>query len=552
VNVAADGPAEDARSLTVVLAVRSMHVPCWVEALASALMDTGFVNLSLLVVEMRPAAPGKASRWSAGRAWRAYRACDLRLRRLVYRGRPDPRAVTDLGRLGFPATSELPDAVDLVIDASGGAACRALARHAGPPVWWFDHDGHEPWPAAVSGYAEVVEGRPVTRCRLLGLAPGSTRPEVLRSGRVATHPLFGAENRVQLLWKSIPLLVQKVRELRDIGVVRCEQGDVPESTGVPQSVSESTSVLLYSFARHVLRSAGFVARRLLWRDQWYLLMASRSLEERPADGHGDLGRRLEAFCPTQALMPPADRYWADPHVVPGSDGRLVLVEEYPYATRRGRIAMLRLTESGQVAEVRTVLERECHLSYPAVFEFANDLYMVPESSELGRVDAYRCTSYPWRWEFATTLLRGVRACDSSVIEHAGRWWLFTTVTEQPWLTPRDNLHVFFTDDPLEGPWRAHPENPVVCDAYGSRSAGRPFVCDGRLYRPSQDCSRGYGYGIRVKEVTTLTESRFEERDAVFLGPTWRDEVVATHTLALDERTTVVDVMRWLPRMPPLA
>ena len=310
--------------------------------------------------------------------------------------------------------------------------------------------------------------------------------------------------------------------------------------------------MLYALAGHAVRSSGFIARRLLWRDQWYLLTGPGSRKKARRAAKRDIGRRMMEFCPTRTLVPPADRYWADPHLVPGSDGRLMLVEEFAYATRRGRIAMLRMTESGQVAEVRTVLERECHLSYPSVFEYADDLYMVPESSQLGQIDAYRCTVYPWRWEFATTLLTGIRAYDSNVIEHAGRWWLFTTVTEQPWLTPRDSLHVFFADHPLEGPWRAHPENPVVCDVYGSRSAGRPFVRDGRLYRPSQDCSRGYGYGIRVKEVTTLTESRFEERDAVFLGPAWRDDVVATHTLALDERTTVVDVMRWVPRVPPVA
>lgn len=61
---------------------------------------------------------------------------------------------------------------------------------------------------------------------------------------------------------------------------------------------------------------------------------------------------------------------------------------------------------------------------------------------------------------------------------------------------------------------------------------------------------GYGYGIRLMEVTTMTEERFEEREVAFLEPTWPESAVATHTLALDEHRVVVDVMRWLPRPNP--
>ena len=231
-------------------------------------------------------------------------------------------------------------------------------------------------------------------------------------------------------------------------------------------------------------------------------------------------------------------------MLPGSDDRLVLVEEYVYAERRGRIALLRLDEHGDVAEVRTVLERECHLSYPSVFEYDGELYMVPESSELQRVDAYRCTEYPWHWEPARTLLTGIRACDSTVFEHGGRWWLFATVVGESWLTPRDSMHVFFTDDPLGGRWHPHPGNPCVCDADRARPAGLPFMWDGKLFRPGQDCSRGYGYGIRINEVADLTETSYREREVAFLEPS-RLGAVATHTIALGERTTLVDGMRWI-------
>ncbi len=545
-----DEAKDDARRMTVALAVRTMSPPAWVKAVADRLSGMPSVDLSLYVVAARPPSRSGGTERPAGRFWRAFVGLDRLLRRWVYRAAPDPRAVADLGHLGLRDASALPGDLDLIVDLSGGAVRDVLPAAGRPPIVWFDHDGHESWTTASSGYSEVVHGAGVTRCRLLCLPPGASRPSVLRTGLLATHPLFVAENRMQLLWKSIPLLIQEVGEFGNLAAFPCEEAELSERSNATDFYSEQRPIGVVSVVGHVVRCVRFVARRVLRAEQWFLLTSSRPRGAGDGIAASAFPQDLGGLHPMDVLAPGRDRYWADPHVVPGSQGLLVLVEEYIYKNRRGRIAMLRLTETGQVAEVRTVLELECHLSYPSVFEFSKALYMVPESRELGRVDAYKCTSYPWGWEYAATLLHDVRACDSSIVQYQARWWLFTTISEHEWLTPRDSLHLFFAEDPLHGPWRPHPQNPIACSAYNSRPAGQPFVSGGRLYRPSQDCSKGYGYGVRLMEVTTMTEERFEEREVAFLEPTWPESAVATHTLALDEHRVVVDVMRWLPRLNP--
>ena len=539
-------PAAQRDMFKVGLAVSHLTGPEWINALATALLRTGYVDLTLIHVDARAVVPARDLRWRR-RLWRAFLAADLHLQRLVCPESPDPSAAADLRALGCTVAEEVPDHLSLVINAAGPSALTALRNRRGVPVWWFDHDGHELWPAVQSAYAETLDHRGVTCCRLMGLPPDSETPAVLREASMATHPLFGAENRVQLLWKGIPLLLQKLHELRDSGPPHGVSAEMTLDSASAAADVLPEAALPFALAYHAWRSARFVLKRTLWRDQWFLLLGQRAVAE--------AGRECDfvdmvtsAFRPARTLVPTPDRYWADPHLLPRGEDRFVLVEEYVYAHHRGRIALLRLDESGEVAEVRTVLERSCHLSYPAVFQLAGELYMVPESSERERIDAYRCTSFPWRWEHARTLLAGVRACDSSIFEHGGRWWLFATVVDESWLTPRDSLNVYYARDPLNGPWLAHPENPVVCDAHRARPAGRPFVCDGRLYRPSQDCSRGYGYGVRINEITTLTESHFAEREAAFLEPDWHD-AVATHTVAFGSRAIVVDAMRWVLRRP---
>jgi len=540
-------PSPPRESIRVALAVPGVKVPAWVEAVGRALLGMGFVELTVVVANGASSEAHAGGRWPGGRLWRAYRTLDLRLQRLVCRRSADPSAVVDLDGLGCALVDKPPDELDLLIGAHDPSALRALAARVDAPVWWLDHDGHERWPAAAAGYAEVLSGSPVTRCRLMAVAPGEWEPAVLRTALFATHPLFGAENRVQLLWKSIPLLVQKVSELRDRGEVTCEVREGREGVGVREKPWGGRSGLVCALARHAWRSGAFSLRRLLWRGQWYVAMGERPALSHDVVADGEIDRLAASFRPTRVLMPPADRFWADPHFLPGGADRLVLVQEFLYACHRGRISLLRLNDAGEVAEVRSVIERDCHLSYPAVFEFGDDLYIVPESSELSRVDAYRCTSFPWRWEHARTLLDGLIAYDSSIVEYGGRWWLFAAVMDEPWLTPRDSLHVFFADNPVQGPWRAHAKNPVVCDARSARPAGPPFVCRGRLYRPSQDCSAAYGSAMRINEVTTLTESHFEEREVAFLAPSWCDSAVATHTLGFGRDQIVVDAMRWQRR-----
>ena len=531
------------RRVRVGLVVAAPVAPEWVFALASALVAAGDVELSLVLVgEANGTGPPARKHPVATRLWSWTKSVDAALQRPIYRGSPRPAATADLRTTGLRVVHDAAGDLDVIINVAGASRSAALRRRAGVPVWWFDHDGGARWPEVERGYAETVTGAPVTCCRLKALPDGVDAPIVLRSARFATHPLLGSENRMQLLWKSIPLVVQKLRELRLTGEARVETGEVCEPA-VGRLGEAGFIRLSWTLAGHAGRAAQFVARRLFWREQWFLL-----LDDSPGVVTGesvDSDRDISLVVrPTHAIRPGPDRYWADPHLLPGGDGRLVLVEEYMYGSRRGRITLLRLGDGGAVEEMRVVVEEDCHLSYPSVFEHGGQVYMVPESRELKRICAYRCTDFPWHWEPAATLADGILACDSSIVEHEGRWWLFATVDEDPWLVPRDTLHVFYAVDPLTGPWIPHPMNPVVCDVRRARSAGGLFMAEGRLYRPSQDCSRRYGYGIRINEIVRLSPTEFLEREASFVEPVWPG-TCATHTYARDDHVVVIDAMRWL-------
>ena len=76
--------------------------------------------------------------------------------------------------------------------------------------------------------------------------------------------------------------------------------------------------------------------------------------------------------------------------------------------------------------------------------------------------------------------------------------------------------------------------------------------DGTLFRPAQDCSRSYGYGLSVNRIDHLTVTRFEETVVTSLRP---EAISASckgvHTLSFKDDLMVIDAKFHLIGVKPL-
>jgi hypothetical protein len=122
-----------------------------------------------------------------------------------------------------------------------------------------------------------------------------------------------------------------------------------------------------------------------------------------------------------------------------------------------------------------------------------------------------------------------------------RWYFFTT-TLQPFMET-----LLFWSDQLEGAWNLHPCSPISSSVKNGRSAGNLFWMNGRLYRPTQDCSLRYGYAIQVNEIVRLTPTEFEERTVNRVLPVWQPGLLGTHTWNQSSRVQVIDGLRLVNR-----
>jgi hypothetical protein len=160
---------------------------------------------------------------------------------------------------------------------------------------------------------------------------------------------------------------------------------------------------------------------------------------------------------------------------------------------------------------KIVLAEPFHLSYPYVFAWSGDYYMIPESWEAGEVRLYRAAHFPAEWILVATLIRGSYLADSSIFHAGDHWWMFVENGEN---FSFDTLRLYFAPA-LTGPWVEHPRSPIVSgNPHIARPAGRVLVDGDRIIRFAQDCSPKYGLRVFAFEIVELTPELYEERPLV--------------------------------------
>ena len=267
--------------------------------------------------------------------------------------------------------------------------------------------------------------------------------------------------------------------------------------------------------------------KILFHYQWQLMF---DLDNRGSKPYSDFKK----------IVPPKDRFWADPFIIFKDNIYYVFFEEFIYKKNKGHISFLTIKENGDYSKPTKILERSYHLSYPFIFTHNEKYYIIPESSTNNTIDAYECSEFPKRWSFHTTLMENITATDSILFYKDGKWWLFTSITRYQNQKRENELFLFYSDNPLSDKWISHPKNPIVSNSKGSRSAGKIFEENGKILRPAQDGSKRYGYGIIFYQINVLNETDYQEKEIRTIYP-WDKKIIGVHSYEQENKLTVIDI-----------
>jgi hypothetical protein len=224
------------------------------------------------------------------------------------------------------------------------------------------------------------------------------------------------------------------------------------------------------------------------------------------------------------------------------EGKLhILAEKFNYIDQIGSIASFSTTPDGSYRDQQEAIRFPFHLSYPCLVRENGELYASFEALQSNELAIYKCLRFPNLWARLPNVISHGSFSDPTIFQYEGRWWIFATSYDQ-YSEGNSCLHAWYSETDLNGPWKPHAQNPIKCDIQSSRSAGMPFIENGVMYRPSQNCKTHYGRSIIINKIDCLTPTEFAESKVKEISP-GRHFPNGIHHIAGAGQLTVIDGRR---------
>ena len=230
---------------------------------------------------------------------------------------------------------------------------------------------------------------------------------------------------------------------------------------------------------------------------------------------------------------------ADPFVYSREGRDYCFVEEIDSASTIGSIAVYELFLTYAV-RLGTACEEPFHLSFPYLFHYDDQVFMLLESHQNHDIRIYECMDFPLQWKLKHILMSNISAADSLLINKENKWWLITNIDHWNDEDHCEEMTIFSADSPFSSEWIPHPLNPIYADASRSRN-GSFFISENKFYRVSQTHGIGiYGKSVVINEITNLTEDSFQEIRIVEIFPRFKKNILGTHHFHTNGSITVFD------------
>jgi len=383
----------------------SPRAPAWVAKVFEDIRAAGFLELALVVIAPAGMRRRRPSLWQrfCGALYRLYEWADYRF----FKATSDALALVDLERLCAtvpclrltpPPDADEPLAagdlaavasagLDVILDFSSldvGGRMVPCAKYG----IWYCHPGE---PRAYVGmpplFREMYDNNPVSETVLRCRAAGNAGARVLYRGSFAIERNSLYLNRNVSSWKSARYILRRLTELYQHGwdylnSLRC--------IGAPDEYCGRTEVL-----PGPLTTCRFVSR-IVWRflsrrvyhwfrgEKWGIAYRARAAPPQPGEG-------------LRFLLPGPDCFYADPFCYSRHGKHYIFFEDYRYESQKAVISYVEIDSLGQHTAPQVALSADYHLSYPFLFEWQGEVYLMPETSTERRIEVYRAVEFPCRW-----------------------------------------------------------------------------------------------------------------------------------------------------------
>ncbi|MBL4708461.1 MAG: hypothetical protein JKY48_08500 [Flavobacteriales bacterium] len=385
-------------------------------------------------------------------------------------------------------------------------------------IWSFHHGNPKEYRGGPAGFWEIYEKNPVTGAILQGIGEKLDQGVLLKEGFYQTIDHSYRANLHHVLEESKTWPTAIVRQIISQGSLSTSPIQSKAKIYKTPSNWQAFLFLVQVFKNKIK----FHFESLFMAEKWNIGIVNQNIKE-VIEGE---------LAPIQWIKKaPRHEYYADPFALSKD---LITMEVFSYKTNKASIQQLHV---GKENSPEPLISKRTHLSYPYTITNEQKTYILPENYRNNVLSLYELENGEITNEVG--ILQG-SWIDPTLFQHEGRWWLFCT----PKASPKEKLSIFYSDK-VEGPYKPHEQNPVLTDIRSARPGGTPFVKDGALFRPTQNCSKTYGGSIIIKRIEQLTPSLFKESLAKEILPASNSKYnKGLHTLSAFGNKILVDGKRY--------
>jgi len=396
-------------------------------------------------------------------------------------------------------------------------------------VWSFHHDDEEKYRGGPACFWEIYYGDPVSGAILQKLTDRLDGGIVLKKGYFKTN-LTSYPGNIEGVYKEAAMWpIYVVRDIFNDNAHYFQNS--PSSTEAPIYKSPSNlqmiNFLLKIWKRKLLNNMA----RIFKKTQWNIGIINEPIEKL-------LENNIEFKIHWYPLKKTDNFFLADPFSHYKNNKLCIFCEKCDLSTNFGEIVAIQFDTDFFSKPTKKFQELSCHLSYPYLFEYNNEIFLIPESRKIKEISLFKANNFPQNWVKVASIAKEINASDSTVFYYDQMWWCMYTDQE---IGENSSLCILYAKD-LLGPWIPHAGNPVKQDIRSSRPAGTPFLCKGTLYRPSQDCSIAYGGRIIINKITSLTPTEYKEEFYSVINPFY-PFLNGIHTISSTGKYTIIDGCR---------
>ena len=254
--------------------------------------------------------------------------------------------------------------------------------------------------------------------------------------------------------------------------------------------------------------------------------------------HGDIN--YNSLKKTIFFKPPNNEFWADPFLFCRKKSKYIFFENFKKKSNKGVISVGEI-KGDKLINVKDILSRDYHLSYPFIFKKGKSIFLIPETHEKKRLEVYIAKKFPYKWALYSTAFHGEIVADPTILFYKKKMWLFLNKTKDKLNKLNKDLYIYQINDLKFTKITPHKKNPVISDYLSGRNAGNIFVDKKKIYRPSQINKKNiYGYGLCLSEIKKLNLNIYIERKVQIIEPNFFKKLKGVHHLSKDGKFNVMD------------